>query len=191
MTWPFASALFLNWWLEQTPLFLALCLTVFLVCQFLRDRRTRADSHPQGRKSDPLIPRLEDTAGPKSTFPRRGPENPVPQILNRHVPAPDPNEKRKHLRREGPPVEVFVSDAQAKAEPRQGWVKDRSRGGLCLQVSEPAAVGTALSVRAAHAPDPSSWVRLRVRGCRQQGDQWELRGEFEEELPGSVLLLFG
>jgi hypothetical protein len=191
MTCLFASVLFLNWWLEQTPLFLAVCLAGFLVCQFLRDRTTRADPPPQGRKSDPLIPRLEDVPGRKTTFPRRGPENPVPQILNRHVPAPDPKEKRKHLRREGPPVEVLISDAQARAEPRQGWVKDRSRGGLCLQVSEPAPVGTALSVRATHAPDSSSWVRLRVRGCRQQGDQWELRGEFEEELPWGVLLLFG
>ena len=42
--------------------------------------------------------------------------------------------KAEVVRREGNPVEVFITDAEEKIEPIRGWVVDRSLGGVRLLV---------------------------------------------------------
>ncbi len=99
--------------------------------------------------------------------------------------------QRATLRRDGNPVEVFVSLQDGIDEPILGTVTDRSRGGLCLRVSESVPPTSLLKVRATHAPEGSPWVQLDVRRCEKQGDHWELGCRFTEDQPWNVLLLFG
>ena len=82
-------------------------------------------------------------------------------VSKRNVPAPvqkpeptqrDPftegstTEQRKSVRRQGNPTAVHVALPHNKKDPAQGWVLDRSTGGLCLQASQEYAPGTQLAV---------------------------------------------
>jgi hypothetical protein len=101
-------------------------------------------------------------------------------------------EKRIALRRRGNPVKVLISDADAVALPQEGWILDRSVGGLCLQVEKGAVpVGTVLSVRSCSAPKCTPWTQVEVRSCRQEGSAWELGCQFVKTPSWNVLLLFG
>jgi PilZ domain len=100
-------------------------------------------------------------------------------------------EKRSSLRREGNPVEVLVDGATALDQPIKGLVIDRSRGGLQLSLEQPVKVGSLLRVRPPTAPEDLPWVEILVRHCQARGDRWHLGCAFTEELPWSVLLLFG
>jgi hypothetical protein len=124
----------------------------------------------------------------------------------RHPPAPtapapaasyDPfergstSERRSTVRRQGNPVEVLVSDAEATADPSPGWVTDRSMGGLCLMLPEPRKSGEVLSLRPKSAPPGTPWVRLEVKTCKRGNDGCYLGCEFVRTPPWSVLLMFG
>lgn len=106
-------------------------------------------------------------------------------------PNGNPAERRRSLRRQGNPVTVRVTDAETLTPPYEGTVFDRSTGGLCLRVSNPVPPGTILCVLPIHAPEGLPWVRVMVRSCRPAAELWALGCEFIEELPLSVLLLFG
>lgn len=120
-----------------------------------------------------------------------------PPSRNPPTPQPDPfvhgsaSERRASLRRGGNPVAVLISDAETKLPPFQGWVLDRSMGGLCLSVDQAVPTGTVLSVRAANAPPNVSWVQVEVKNCRQEGSAWELGCQFLRTPTWGVLLLFG
>jgi hypothetical protein len=101
-------------------------------------------------------------------------------------------DRRRALRRGGNPVIVLISDAEGKAEPAQGWVLDRSTGGLCLGIDGEIPAGAIISVRAANAPPTIPWVQLEVRNCRAVGKgEYELGCKFLKTPPWNVLLLFG
>src|SRR5205807_1624549 len=99
-------------------------------------------------------------------------------------------ERRSSLRRPGNPVAVLVASAQASTQPWEGWVIDRSRGGLRLAVPKPMAVGTLLKVRTTHDPECAPWVQLRVQRCRPRDGVWVLGCQFVQLPPINVLLLF-
>jgi hypothetical protein len=88
-------------------------------------------------------------------------------------------------------MKVFVAPGMDSAEPGEGLVVNRSRGGLCLVVHGPVEKGSLLRVRAAHVPDDMPWVPVHVRRCQAKGDSWRLGCQFVEKLPWSVVLLFG
>jgi hypothetical protein len=46
--------------------------------------------------------------------------------------------------------------------PFEGWILDRSAGGLRLAVKRPIATGTLLAVRAAKAGATSPWIKVEV-----------------------------
>jgi hypothetical protein len=100
-------------------------------------------------------------------------------------------ERRVALRRQGNPIEVLVSDAEATLEPVRGWVRDRSMGGLCLLVSEEVVPGTILSVKPRKGPPGMSWLQAEVRSCKQDQDGYELGCQFVRQPPWAVMLLFG
>jgi hypothetical protein len=100
-------------------------------------------------------------------------------------------ERRGAIRREGAPVEVLVSSPTIKNGISNGYVLDRSTGGLRLAVAEAVAPGSILQVKAAHAPDTTPWVVILVRSCRPNQKHFELGVEFEKTPPWNVLLLFG
>jgi hypothetical protein len=84
---------------------------------------------------------------------------------------------------------IIIAGESAQAEP--GLVINRSKGGLCVSVSQPVAVGTTLQLRACQAPDDTPWIPVLVRHCGANKDRWQLGCQFVEELPWSILLLFG
>jgi hypothetical protein len=101
------------------------------------------------------------------------------------------DEQRVAQRRPGNPVEVLISDAAAQAAPAPGRVIDRSVGGLCLAVSDPATVGTILSVRPASAPASVPWIQIEVMRQADRTSHWELGCAFVHRPPLNVILLFG
>jgi hypothetical protein len=120
-----------------------------------------------------------------------------PRLKQTALAVPDPfthgsaTEKRASFRRMGNPVKVLVSDEEARARPTEGWVMDRSVGGLCLSVPHEMSNNTILSVRTVSAPTEIPWVRVQVKRCRPLEGHWELGCEFVRTPTWSVLLLFG
>jgi hypothetical protein len=101
------------------------------------------------------------------------------------------SERRGTVRREGNPIEVLMSDADAEGEPTRGWVIDRSMGGLCLLLHDEIAPGTVLSLKPRQAPPATPWVRVEVRSCKKERSGYEAGCQFVRTPPWAVLLLFG
>jgi hypothetical protein len=114
-------------------------------------------------------------------------------IRHTEEPAPSrrPGDKRRSLRRHGHLVTVLISDARKPKKPLRGLVLDRSRGGLYLSVPRRIDEGSELTVCTPDFPDHVAPVRLLVRHCKQKGREWRIGCQFVDELPWSVLLLFG
>ncbi len=100
-------------------------------------------------------------------------------------------EKRTSLRRTGNPVPVVITDPTEPGEEFEGWVMDRSVGGLCVSSPRAFPVDSYLSIRAANAPDVIPSVRVRVRHHRRQNGRFAVGCQYTESYPWSVLLLFG
>ena len=113
------------------------------------------------------------------------------------VVGPDPfeegsaTERRSALRREGRHVRVYITDAAAEGQPMEGWVLDRSVGGVCLSVTRQIPIETIVSVRACNAPDTIPWTQIRVMRCRWEGGYYELGCEFLRTPSWATMLLFG
>jgi hypothetical protein len=121
----------------------------------------------------------------------------MPPPSKKTLPPADPfvhgsvTEKRSSLRRTGNPIKVLISNPNAPAEQMEGWVMDRSVGGLCLSVDWEAAEDDILNVRTANASNHVPWVQVQVKRCQKLGEGWELGCEFVRTPSWSVLLLFG
>jgi hypothetical protein len=100
-------------------------------------------------------------------------------------------DKRKWMRRGGNAIEIMISDVAATKTPTNAMVLNRSRGGLLISAPQAASQGTIWSVRTTNAPENLPWIHIRVRHCQQKDDRWLWGCAFTEELPWSVLLLFG
>lgn len=100
-------------------------------------------------------------------------------------------DRRGAVRREGQPVRVTLASNTFRGGACDGYVIDRSTGGLKIVSPAAAAPGSTLQVRAADAPDTVGFVTLLVRNCRKSDDHFELGCEFEKTPPWNVLLLFG
>lgn len=100
-------------------------------------------------------------------------------------------DRRGAVRREGPPVRIHLVSPTFRRGVADGYVLDRSTGGLRVAIEVAVAPGTTLQVRAANAPDNVGFVTLIVRSCRQNTGFYELGCEFDQTPPWNVLLLFG
>lgn len=100
-------------------------------------------------------------------------------------------DRRGAVRREGQPVRVVLAAGAFRNGACDGYVIDRSTGGL--KIASPAAVapGTTMQVRAVGAPEGIDFVTVIVRSCRKTDEHYEIGCEFEKTPPWSVLLLFG
>jgi PilZ domain len=114
-----------------------------------------------------------------------------PQTSRKRGRAPRVSDKRRSIRRGGNAVPVVVSDILEPQQLIPGVVLNRSRGGLSLSVPQKLEVGRLIAVRTPDFPDCLASVRLRVRHCKEKGDKWQVGCQFMEELPWSVLLIFG
>jgi hypothetical protein len=100
-------------------------------------------------------------------------------------------DRRGAVRREGQPVRVLLAAATFRNGAGDGYVIDRSTGGLKLATQAAVPPGSTVQVRAVDAPDTVGFVTLIVRSCRKNTDYYELGCEFEKTPPWNVLLLFG
>jgi hypothetical protein len=101
------------------------------------------------------------------------------------------SERRVAHRRPGNLVAVRVTDAERQTPPVDGWVADRSVGGLCLRLDAPVGVGSLVNVRPRNAAPVIPWTPVQVKSCRQERDGWEVGCQFVRTPPWSVLILFG
>jgi hypothetical protein len=138
---------------------------------------------------------------------RRKPEGLDPAAVAAATPAPSPGleenvlnwsppeqsyaDRRGSTRREGPPVRVILSSPTFRNGVTDGFVLDRSTGGLRITMSTGIAPGSTMGVRAVNAPDTIGFVTVIIRSCRKSGDFFEIGCEFEKTPPWNVLLLFG
>jgi hypothetical protein len=104
--------------------------------------------------------------------------------------APD-KERRTSPRRKGNPVPVQISTANATMEAFQGWVLDRSQGGLRILVDQPVIVGTELSVRPTKAHGSFPWIKVKVRSCQAERGSYSLGVQFVAKLAWGELQGFG
>lgn len=115
----------------------------------------------------------------------RSPRRHDPFLFGSHL------EKRTSLRRTGNPVDVLITDPLVPEQPLEGWVLDRSVGGLCVSSPRPFPVDSYLMIRAAHAADSVPAVRVKVRHHRQEDGRFAVGCQYTESYTWSVLLLFG
>jgi len=100
-------------------------------------------------------------------------------------------ERRASIRRGGAVVRVTVASPLFHRGVTDGFVLDRSTGGLCIALATEVPRGVVLKVRAAHAPDTVGYINVIVRNCRRQEEYYEVGCEFEQTPPWNILLLFG
>jgi hypothetical protein len=114
-----------------------------------------------------------------------------------HRPESDPficgskNEMRQAFRRTGNPIPVHVIDQDKQTAPMNGYVVNRSVGGLGLQMEFPIDVQTVLSVRPANAPHIAPWVEVVVKNCRKGPRGYDIGCQFVKVPPWPVLMMFG
>lgn len=130
-----------------------------------------------------FMPRRRGPAGPK--FPA------VPAPTGGEVKPRSGQERRRAVRRSGPPTPLFFTDIEVTGEETPAWVLDRSTGGLGLLLTSPLAPDTVINVRSADAPEDQPWVPMQVRHCRPVPGGFQVGSQFLHRQPWSVLLLFG
>jgi hypothetical protein len=104
--------------------------------------------------------------------------------------AQEPADRREVPRRSGALVGVYITGPEG-ALPTGGWVVDRSSRGMCVAVIQPVAAGTRLVLAAVDAPPKSPKADVLVKYCKRRQKYYYLGCQFVQELPWSVLLLFG
>ena len=113
------------------------------------------------------------------------------KALNWAPPEQSYADRRESVRRDGQPIRVVLSSASFRNGVNDGFVVDRSTGGLKIITRTAMAPGGTVQVRAANAPDTVGFVTTIVRSCRPEGDHFVVGCEFEKTPPWNVLLLFG
>ena len=99
-------------------------------------------------------------------------------------------ERRTAPRRKGNSVEVYFAEAPNK-DPIQGWVVDRSVGGLCLVIEQPLSAGAVWHVKPRNGSPTTPWTAVEVRSCRAENGNWEIGCRFVQTPQWNVMLLFG
>jgi len=99
--------------------------------------------------------------------------------------------RRKSVRLSGNQVPVSVTYDGNTESPWDGWVIDRSHGGLRLKIPQPTQVGAILRVRALLASNEIPWVEVQVKNAREKSEFWEIGCQFLSEPPEEILRSFG
>jgi hypothetical protein len=98
--------------------------------------------------------------------------------------------RRKSVRMSGNQVPVFVIPNGIPGPPWEGWVVDRSQGGLRLRVPQPLQIGARLRVRVMTS-DTLPWSEVEVKNTRERQEQWEVGCQFLVDPSPDVLRSFG
>jgi hypothetical protein len=100
-------------------------------------------------------------------------------------------EQRVAARRSGNAVSIQVRDPEGKGPEQQGWVVDRSVGGLSLELENALEPGTTWQVRPRNAPTGTPWVTVEARSCVMEGGTWKIGCKFDKTPTWNILMLFG
>jgi hypothetical protein len=99
-------------------------------------------------------------------------------------------ERRAVPRRAGNAIGVLI--AEKPPEPAlQGWVMNRSTGGLALLVTQPLKEGLLVHVRPQTPQGSPPWIAMEVRNCHAEAGDWIVNCQFLKTPEYSTLLLFG
>jgi hypothetical protein len=101
------------------------------------------------------------------------------------------SDKRLGIRRQGNPVEVFVTQNPNLEKPIQGLIVNRSQGGVCLWLDKSFEVGTLLHILPCKAPPETPWTPLEIRNCLETQGHFQVGCQFVRTPPWSIMLLFG
>ena len=100
-----------------------------------------------------------------------------------------PVEQRSSVRRRKLyPVQVAASRKLSQAF--RGWSVDHSLGGFRLLLPCKFEIDRLLRIRPANAGPSVPWLKVRVRNCLPQDDQWQIGCELLSSPSYGVLLLF-
>jgi hypothetical protein len=124
-----------------------------------------------------------------SLVPNKPPPLPRPPMPPDSLLEAMKRDRRSAYRREGNAILVYL--ARGDPVPRLGWIKDRSRGGMCLLADAPMEVGSRWYVRAESAPEEIPWIAVEIRGSTRVKNDWEIRCRFLETPRWNILLYFG
>lgn len=100
-------------------------------------------------------------------------------------------ERRQFPRRAGDPMQVRLRSLDKNGDYKQGFVVERSEGGMRLAVRERLLPGNVVQLRADEAPEEIPCVLVIVRHRRRVGDYYEVGCEFQNAPPWEVLVTFG
>jgi hypothetical protein len=125
-------------------------------------------------------------------LPGRNPPSPPPE------PAPEDKvflegaklERRSMPRRAGNCVGVLLA-AKPPEAPIQGWILNRSTGGLAILLQQPVEEGARLHVRPQTQQGSAPWIPVDVRNCKADAGDWIANCQFVKVPEYSTLLLFG
>jgi hypothetical protein len=100
-------------------------------------------------------------------------------------------ERRAGPRRRGSLLPVLITNGDPKLPPFEGWVLDRSAGGIRLLVKNTVAEGTTLAVRPVKAPNNFPWLSVEVRNCTSDKGRVHLGCRFLQKPTIEELQQFG
>jgi hypothetical protein len=99
--------------------------------------------------------------------------------------------RRKSVRLSGNQIPVHVSPDGTLESAWEGWILDRSQGGLRLQVPEPIPIGVVLHVRCLTGSEGLPWAEMQVKHTHEKDQAWEIGCQFLNDPPREVLQSFG
>lgn len=100
-------------------------------------------------------------------------------------------ERRSTPRRKGNPISVQITNGVTEGVSMQGWVVDRSAGGIRLLVDEAVEPGTILNVRPAKVHANYPWIKIKVKSCYPERMSWNLGCQFVDKVLWEDLQQFG
>ena len=115
----------------------------------------------------------------------------LPQDDRQEVAAPTVKELRTAPRRKGNPVSVLLADFSAATEPFQGWVLDRSGGGLGILLDEAIPIDTVLSIRPVKSSPGFPWMEVKVCSCQPERGGFRVGLQFTGKHGWGELRAFG
>lgn len=99
-------------------------------------------------------------------------------------------ERRASIRRKGNPIPVRVTRGDT-GELSEGWVVDRSSGGVRILLDQAIPARTSLSIRPVKAVTTFPWIKAEVRSCKPERGGYALGCMFLQKLTWSELQAFG
>lgn len=99
-------------------------------------------------------------------------------------------ERRTSSRRKGNPIQLRITRLD-NGELLEGWVVDRSTGGVRILLDQTIPIKTALSVRPVKAATNFPWIKAEVRSCKPERGGYSLGCMFLQKLTWGELQAFG